>query len=43
MIKNILIQIDAGLHKKFKMKALQDDKTMLKKIIELITEYVEGE
>ena len=41
MIKNILIKLDAGLHKKFKMKVLEDDKIMQEKIIELITDYVE--
>jgi predicted HicB family RNase H-like nuclease len=42
-MKNMRIQLEIELHKKFKIKALQDDKTLQEKIIELITEYVEGE
>jgi predicted HicB family RNase H-like nuclease len=43
MEKNMRLKLDFELHKKFKIKALQDDKTLQEKIIELITKYVEGE
>jgi hypothetical protein len=42
-MKNILLKLLPSLHRKFKIKVAQDGTNMQEKIIELITEYVEGE
>jgi predicted DNA binding CopG/RHH family protein len=42
-MKSILLKIKEKLHRKFKIKVAQDGTNMQEKIIELITEYVEGE
>lgn len=40
-MKRLIVDIDEGLHKKMKIKALQDDKTVKKYISDLITKDVE--